>query len=156
MNIYHLNQIIYSFKLISKFTSLYPLFDYSIITNLKINPQILIVFYGGYLRFWFIDTFTLEFSHSIWSVSKSLNLNLLNPSVYSIELVKLPFKKISFFVAIVRLTPHYVDRCQDQRSCGRIYTLLYQNKVYKNSKLQVWWNLKNILDAQITIFFICS
>ena len=34
------------------------------------------------------------------------------------------------------------------------YTLFfYKNKVYKNAEPQVWWNLKNILDAEIDRVF---
>ena len=29
----------------------------------------------------------------------------------------------------------------------------YKNKAYKNAEPQIWWNLKNILNAQIALFF---
>ena len=37
------------------------------------------------------------------------------------------------------------------------YTLFFgKNKVYKNAEPQIWSNVKNIFDAQISKFFNCS
>ena len=34
-----------------------------------------------------------------------------------------------------------------------LHSFLYKNKVYKNAEPQIWWNLKNILDAQFDKVF---
>ena len=34
-----------------------------------------------------------------------------------------------------------------------LHSFFYKNKVYKNAEPQIWWNLKNILDAQFDKVF---